>query len=1078
MRLHASSACAVEALESRTLFSTYMVTNHLDAGPGSLRADVQMSNSNSGPNTIAFAVTGTITLTTGQIEISNDLTIIGPGPGAVTISGGQQSRVFLVDAGKNVAISALTIANGRAAPGAMGLPGGNTSPNLTGGTGGAGGDGGGIDCLGSLMLSNVTIANNVAGTGGAGGTGGMQDVGFGVDYGNGGTGGTGGNGGGIFCAGTLTLINSTVQNNSAGAGGQGGGGYSDGPAGAGGSGGGIFAEGNTVITLSTMSANNGGAGGVTQYAPYGGAGGSGGGVYCSGLLSMANSTVAANATGFSGAYATTIGQGGGIDGIGGVHLNNVTVSGNSGRGGVGSGVSLQGDSILNNTIVAANAIDVEGSVNPDSAYDLIGNGTGMTGMLAANHNQIGTSSNPVNPLLALLGSYGGATQTMPPLPGSPAIDAGSNALAIGPDGQPLATDQRGMPRIVDATHSGTPTVDIGAVEIAPLPTTLLVTTTSDTLDENVEASNLSLRDALEIDQSLNVAVPISFQAGLSGTITMSKSLGPLQLLRAGGKITVQGPGQGMLTLLDPPDNGTPLLQVAGGVSAEFDSLKIAGGFQKMIDNSGNLVLGGCFLGGYVTTSFGAAPSGTISNTGSLTLDKCTCDQYSDFSNGGTLDLSDCAVGFNSQTDNTGSLSLTRCNFSDQYQLVNEAGGRLSMTGCNVTTYDINNYPPGVQNSGSATFTDSTISGNTTGISNSGTLALVDCTVGGNDAARTNGGGIYNAPAGSMTLTGCTIAGNTCSGATGPQILGGGIDNLGTLRMFNCTVSGNTATGSSSSDVLGGGIYNGGTLSLNNCTVANNTATAGNNATNDASGGGIYIATGQVTLNNTIVAANRDVNFPSVATADDVQGAVDSSSAHNLIGDADGASGFAAANHNQIGTAANPIDPKLGPLANNGGPTQTVALLAGSPAIDAGSNALAIGPDGKPLLTDQRGFYRIFNGTVDIGAYELGSPPLLPGDANADGKVDFSDLVLVARNYGMTNAAWADGDFNNDGSVGFDDLLIVARNYGRSISVAASNAATFSSSSIGAFASTSPATAAFDSAELPHHRRDHRIGTRP
>ena len=104
----------------------------------------------------------------------------------------------------------------------------------------------------------------------------------------------------------------------------------------------------------------------------------------------------------------------------------------------------------------------------------------------------------------------------------------------------------------------------------------------------------------------------------------------------------------------------------------------------------------------------------------------------------------------------------------------------------------------------------------------------------------------------------------------------------------------------------------------------------------------------------------------------------------------------------------------------------MALLAGSPAIDAGSNALAVGPDGKPLLTDQRGYYRIFNGTVDIGAYEFGSSPLLPGDADADGKVDFTDLVLVARNYGKTNTTWSDGDFNNDGSVGFDDLLIVAQ----------------------------------------------------
>ena len=60
---------------------------------------------------------------------------------------------------------------------------------------------------------------------------------------------------------------------------------------------------------------------------------------------------------------------------------------------------------------------------------------------------------------------------------------------------------------------------------------------------------------------------------------------------------------------------------------------------------------------------------------------------------------------------------------------------------------------------------------------------------------------------------------------------------------------------------------------------------------------------------------------------------------------------------------------LGKLASNGGPTPTIALLAGSPAIDAGSNALAVGPDGKPLINHQRGFARVFNNTVDIGSYE-------------------------------------------------------------------------------------------------------------
>jgi hypothetical protein len=89
-----------------------------------------------------------------------------------------------------------------------------------------------------------------------------------------------------------------------------------------------------------------------------------------------------------------------------------------------------------------------------------------------------------------------------------------------------------------------------------------------------------------------------------------------------------------------------------------------------------------------------------------------------------------------------------------------------------------------------------------------------------------------------------------------------------------------------------------------------------------------------------------------------------SQGHNLIGDGTGGSGYAPTD--LVGTSRNPIDPKLGPLQDNGGPTQTKALLPGSPAIDAGDNALSPGP------YDQRGpgYPRIVNGIIDIGAFEV------------------------------------------------------------------------------------------------------------
>ena len=77
-----------------------------------------------------------------------------------------------------------------------------------------------------------------------------------------------------------------------------------------------------------------------------------------------------------------------------------------------------------------------------------------------------------------------------------------------------------------------------------------------------------------------------------------------------------------------------------------------------------------------------------------------------------------------------------------------------------------------------------------------------------------------------------------------------------------------------------------------------------------------------------------------------------SQGHNLIGETDGSSGWVSSD--LTGTIARPLNPLLAPLGNNGGPTQTMALLPGSPAIDAGSNALAVDANGNPLVYDQRG----------------------------------------------------------------------------------------------------------------------------
>src|SRR4029079_10316214 len=107
---------------------------------------------------------------------------------------------------------------------------------------------------------------------------------------------------------------------------------------------------------------------------------------------------------------------------------------------------------------------------------------------------------------------------------------------------------------------------------------------------------------------------------------------------------------------------------------------------------------------------------------------------------------------------------------------------------------------------------------------------------------------------------------------------------------------------------------------------------------------------------------------------------------------------------------------LWPLADNGGPTLTHALLPGSPAINAGDPAAAAGVDGVPM-TDQRGapFTRVYGGRIDIGAFELQPTDYILGDFNRNGTVDSADYVLYRKQQGQTVAPGAGADANGDGN---------------------------------------------------------------
>jgi Ca2+-binding RTX toxin-like protein len=155
---------------------------------------------------------------------------------------------------------------------------------------------------------------------------------------------------------------------------------------------------------------------------------------------------------------------------------------------------------------------------------------------------------------------------------------------------------------------------------------------------------------------------------------------------------------------------------------------------------------------------------------------------------------------------------------------------------------------------------------------------------------------------------------------------------------------------------------GGTTTINNATITGNTA----DSDGDSDGDGGAWSGGSLTLSNSIVAGNVD-GSPG-AEDPDCDGAI-TSNGHNILG-IDAGCTFTPDVGDKVGTTGAPIDPMIGPLADNGGAYQTHALLSGSPAIDAGSTLRSAEADTACTATDSRGVPRGLGGRCDMGSYEL------------------------------------------------------------------------------------------------------------
>jgi hypothetical protein len=457
-----SGSKGLARVANASLLNVILVTNTNDSGSGSLRNALAVAND--GDTIDATGVSGTILLTSGELQITRNVTINGAGAGSLAVDGNAASRVF-ENFASNVTMSGFTVTNGRP-------PTGDNN------------GGGGILSHGGLTLIGTSILNNNAGgsfpppNAGGGGigisAGGTLSVTASIISGNESQQGPGG---GISAGGTVTVTNSTINKN-------------EGLCAAGGiacndigatltvmsstiidnsvlgcpvsaeagwvltGGGGIASSGSVTVDNSTISGNTVAEGGVPA---------TGGGIVCSGSVTVNNSTISGNTVG---GYMC---EGGGIRNVGNLSITYSTLSDNSappsGQGGAVSnaGLTMIGDTVLNAGAFGGTIFNDGGTIT-SLGYNIASDSGG--GVLTGPGDQINT-----DPMLGPLQDNGGPTFTHALLPSSPAVDAGDPKFT-----PPPSYDQRGP----GFSRVRNDRIDIGSFEVqagsTPTPTPRLTST--------------------------------------------------------------------------------------------------------------------------------------------------------------------------------------------------------------------------------------------------------------------------------------------------------------------------------------------------------------------------------------------------------------------------------------------------------------------------------------------------------------------------------------------------------------------------------------------------------------------------
>jgi PKD repeat protein len=498
-------------------------------------------------------------------------------------------------------------------------------------------------------------------------------------------------------------------------------------------GGGIQNTGILTLTNCTLSGNSGDVGG---------------GIYNGGTLTLNECTLSGNSAQF----------GGGIDNYEGTAmLNQCTLSGNSAlQGGGGGGICSFGTLTLSQCTLSGNVAEYGGGIyNADIltmtntivgqnsaaiAFDIYNNeGTLTYGgsnlvLSLINYDGFIIGPNPLTnpPDLAPLGNYGGPTQTMPPLPGSPAIGAGSLAVNT------FTNDQRGYPR----TQNGL--IDLGAVELPAVPS-FTVSSYNGMSPLNVQFNSTDV----DSDGSAITGWNWSFGDGTTGA-----GQNPSHVYSTVGIFSpslIVTNSQGLTLLVSGPAINVSLTLL---VTSTADSGP--GTLRSVLTNAAN---------GAIITFAPNLSGATITLASTLAINTNLTIDASTLPDGVRINGNGAVTVFNVNSNITVFLNS------------------LTITGGHTASYV---GGAGIINYGTMTLNNCTLSGNYAdwyggGIYSSGTLTLNQCTLSGNSAY--DGGGIYSS--GTLKLNQCTLSGNTGE-------YSGGIDNLNNLALNQCTLSGNSA----------------------------------------------------------------------------------------------------------------------------------------------------------------------------------------------------------------------------------------------------------------------------------------------